>query len=259
VDFVVGHPRSGTRFVCELLCAGEAGAAAHELLTTLEPRAVQACTDAYAGRVADDDVRAMVRAYRGQAPRIDCNWKLTWILGPLLAEFPAARVLHLARDPRENVRSCVNLDYYGALVHDARYQTDEVRNAWLLAMPDVRRADWSALDAFARNCAFWTETHRLAAEAERAGRYLRVRLEDLVADDGAARTVCAFLGVAPPGPDVLERVRAIRVNTKDDEKREVAALKPDVLPPAFDAWPAARRHALRALCGETARNLGYDL
>src|SRR5260370_3985838 len=106
-------------------------------------------------------------------------------------------------------------------------------------MPEVRRADWESLSQLERNCAFWTETHRLILEAL-AGRpsYLRMRLEDL-GDDAAVERMARFFDVAPPDRDALAAVRRTRFNAKDDEKREGGALRSDILP-QFAQGPAER-------------------
>jgi len=240
----------------ELLNAGGDEVSAHELLTALAPEAVSACTDYYEGRRGAESIARILEHYdrRPRASlRVDCNWKLAWILPPLVEKYPDARILHLTREPRENVRSAYSLDYYGRLWSHPEYQTDEKRNYWLRWMPEIRRDDWDALSQLERNCVFWTETHRLILDAcATRANYLRVRLEDL-SDDATVGRVLAFFGVAAPPRDALEAVRRTRFNTKDNEKREVSALKPDA------PSPDELRAAVTRLCGEMAARLGYSL
>jgi hypothetical protein len=261
MDFVIGHPRSGTQLLSAFLNAGGAAVSAHELLTTLAPEAVAACTEYYEGRRGAESIERILQCYERRpesAIRIDCNWKLAWILPPLVEHYPDARVLHLTREPRENVRSSYNLDYYGRLWSHPQYQTDEQRNLWLRWMPELRRDDWSSLSQFERNCAFWSETHRLLlAACESRRNYLRVRLEDL-SDDSVMEDVFTFFHLAPPPREALDSVRRTRFNTKDDEKREVSALRPESLPPPAE-WPEPVRATVRRLCGEMATRLGYSL
>jgi hypothetical protein len=253
MDFVVGHPRSGTQLMSELL--GASGPVSeHELLPALTYEAVAVPTAFYEGRCHPTALARVLDAYRARpdrAVRIDCNWKLTWMLPPLLAAFPEARVLHLVRHPRDNVASTHALDYYGTLVDHPALQNDWRRNYWLRNMPRVRRADWDALSAFERNCAFWTESHRLILDGAgaRAG-YLRVRLEDL-RDDAVVASVFEFLNVKMPPIDRIIAIRATRFNEKKGEKGEVASRRPDA------GLTVERRAAVARLCGEMAARLGY--
>ena len=187
--------------------------------------------------------------------RIDCNWKLTWILPVLLERFPDARVLHLLRDPRATVQSCCDLDYYGAVPVDAATDDEPTRrrNHWLRHMPRIRRDDWDSLSQYERNCAFWSETQRLALAAEGIGRrYLRVRVEDLAGDDGAARVLEHF-DLEPPPVERLQALRAAgRINAKTHEKEQVRRRGS-----ATEVAVAAREAAFERLCGDLTRSLGY--
>jgi hypothetical protein len=255
MDFVIGHPRSGTMFVSRLLDAARPGAAAHELLAARAPESLAATTGYYERSAGADELRQLLSRY-GEGPRIDCNHKLTWIVPLLRERWPGARILHLVRDPRANVRSCVNLDYYGELAGDPRYQTDPERNAWLRTMPRVRRQDWDRLTQLERNCVFWSETHRLALEAGEP--YLRVRIEDLESDDAVTAATLAFFDLPPLTAPALAQLRAARVNLKLDEKVEVRSLK-GMDWPVFSAWTPEEQEQLRQHCGPLARRFGYDL
>ncbi len=249
MDFVTGHPRSGTQWVSELLVAGEPGVSGHETLAAIDERIVSLASAYYEGRAQPAQLEALVRRYPG-TPRVDCNWKLSWVLPPLLAAHPTARIVHLTRDPRANVRSCVELDYYGALVDDPRYQTDPRRNRWLRSLPRVARADWDGLSLVERNCAFWIETHRLLDETLASHpRVLVMRFEDL-GTDLAVQQLFGFLDVALPPAATLDALRATRINAKLDEKREVAALRPR-------AWTAGDDAIVWQRCAAIARRFGY--
>jgi hypothetical protein len=122
MDFVVGHPRSGTMLVSRLLEAGQTNVSGHEVLYRLHNDLVWIASEYDAGRVDRHAVERLLSRYRdSDCPpglRIDCNWKLTWILPVLLKAFPEARVVHLVRDPVDNIASCLALDYYGATTID---------------------------------------------------------------------------------------------------------------------------------------------
>jgi hypothetical protein len=260
MDFVVGHPRSGTMLLAQLLNAGGDQVAAHEHLAELTSRAVSTPTEYYEGRADESAVGDLLDHYRynwSPGIRIDSNWKLTWILPPLLRRYPEARVLHLVRDPRENVRSCYNLDYLGELQSRAEFREFERRNFWLEWMPRVRGLDWNAATPLERNCALWSETHRLALAALQAHpRSLRVRLEDLAHDDTVAE-VFALFGLPLPSRERLAAARLTPVNAKLDMKERVARHKPPL--PPFAQWTPEDQAILRARCGDMARQLGYAI
>jgi hypothetical protein len=237
-------------FVSELLSSAAPGVAGHELLVELAPALIARATAWYEGRCSDEVVRELFPAYRQATAAFDANWKLTWVLPLLLEAFPDARVVHLVRDPRPNVRSCVELDYYGALADDPRLPATELLREWLRTNPSIPRPDWDRLEALEKNCAFWDETHRLAEAAlAHHPAALRVRVEEL-ADDHAVRRLVEFLGLPMPTPDALTRLRARRINPKDGEKRDVAALRPLVWSDAHDARVWSR-------CGARAARYGY--
>ncbi len=166
MHFIVGHPRSGTHLLTDLLNAAGPKIAMHE-------------------------------AYRvPTAIRVDASWKNTWVLPVLLELYPEARVLHLMRDPRRNVIACHNMGYYGRMEPHPRFTS---LHRWLQAMPAVRRPDWNSLGMFGRNCAFWVESHRLILQwrSALADRYSAVRLEDMH-DPAATARIFDFLGLARP-------------------------------------------------------------
>ena len=258
MNCVVGHPRSGTTLLARMLNAAGTEVCRHEYLFHLSSMAVPVPTDYYAGRASADDVVRLLKHYECTPTpwvRIDSNWKLAWILPVFLSRYPDARVLHLTRDPRDNVRSCHNLEFYGERFD--RPQFDR-RRYWLSWMPEIRRDDWAALSPFERNCAFWAETHRLVQEALIGHPHThRLRIED-VRDKDARCQVFEFFGVAKPpgGRDALSVLRP--VNAKTRTKLRLRMRDGDTLP-SFERWPEVRRARLEEICGTTARRLGYAL
>lgn len=229
----------------------------HEYLAALSSMCVSIPTRHYAGEVGDDAVRRLLEHYDDPPTpwvSIDANWKLTWILPLFLEKFPDARVVHLTRDPRANVLSCHNLDFYGRLHRQPEFRA---RAFWMSWMPAVRRDDWDALSAFERNCAFWSETHRMALQVQQHPHYRQVRLEELH-DLGVLRGLFDFFSLPRPDPVRLLRAARTGANKKRKIKRRVLADKADALP-SYDRWPAWNRRRLSELCGETAATLGYDL
>jgi hypothetical protein len=261
VDFVVGHPRSGTKLVAELLNAGQLGVAGHEHLVerTLLGTLIEAATEYYEGRLSGEEIKDLLGGAAAEpSVQIDCNWKNTWILPPLLELHPGARVLHLVRDPRSNVIACHNLDYYGQLASRPAFEAYPMAR-WLQAMPRIRRPDWDGLSVFERNCAFWVETHRLVLDAlsSRPEHSFRLRLESLSGRE-ASLGVHRFFGLPVPKEEETARVLSTRVNTKVLDKRLIAEARSGILP-RFEECPEAVQEALRRICGPMAARLGYDL
>lgn len=258
MDFVIGHPRSGTTLLTQLLNAGSVEVCGHEYLCLLSSMAVPGASEYYAGRVGPDAITALLRHYDytwSPHIRIDSNWKLTWMLPVLLERFPDARILHLARDPRTNVRSCYNLDYYGFLMGREELREHAMRKYWLTWLPKIRRPDWSRLSQLERNCAFWSETHRLAlACLSGRDRYRRLRVEEIDNDEVVA-SVFAFFGLACPPLDRIARIRDARPNHESEMKQRIAGLRPPL--PEFKDWTESDRQVLTGFCGDIALQLGY--
>lgn len=260
MHFVVGHPRSGTQLLTDLLNAGGGRIAAHEALVEASPAQalIGVATDYYEGRIGAAAVRGVLaKSVPPAAIAIDSSWKNTWMLPVLLELHPDARVLHLARDPRANVVACHNLGYYGAIGFNPDYP---VYSRWLQAMPVVARSDWPALSVFERNCAFWVESHRLILDARAglAGRYAQVKMEELRSPETIAR-IFAFFELPVPATDAIERVFAKPANPQSRVKAYVESQFPDIQLPAFDNCPLQPQDALARICRSMASELGYRL
>jgi hypothetical protein len=285
MNFVTGHPRGGTHFVSHLLNMGGGAVAIHEHLHSLTGFDILALARAYyEGRADGAAVREMVKMYRlrPQVP-IDCNFLLAWLLPAILEEHRDAKILHLVRDPRPNIRSCFNfLDCYGSFFEELETRGRFIRwtvtsnKAWLYLvmreinrfMPDIRGvAHWGALSRFEKNCHFWAEAHRLilahAAPRASAGKYMRVRLEDLGASTDAMLAVFDFLEQRPPPLERLQRLTSSRINSHNDAlwsaitriKHETAS---ELLPEAH-SWTEEMQQVSTRICGDVARQLGYAL
>ena len=244
--------------LAQLLNAAGTQNCRHEYLCALSSMAVSIPTEYYAGSASESDVLHLLRHYDSTPTpwvRIDSNWKLTWILPVLLERYPEARILHLTRDPRTNVGSCHNLDFYGNWHTKPQFAR---RHFWMSWMPDIHRPDWPELSPFERNCAFWAETHRLALDALASHPHThRLRVED-VRDKEARSQVLDFFAVDHP-TGFREAVSVRRpANPKVPTKLRLRMHKRDRLT-KYEQWPAARREALRELCGDTAGLLGYSL
>ena len=269
-DFVVGHPRSGTQLLAHLLCAADPDVARWESLTLGERKKgitgpfvsfsrtnhplITAATDYYEGRCSSEHIRELLRR---PSSRVETNWKLTWVLPPLLEEFPSAKLMHLVRDPRQNVLACHNLEYYGRGMHLSLPNMPHQYQLFYYSMPYIRRDDWQLLSPFERNCAFWVETHRLILEqASRQSKYLMVRQDDLNDPVWLAK-IFAFFEISLPTPAQLHAVLDTPVNKKDEE---IEAVHTYVKPlPRYPEWPVPMLESFKRICGDMAARLGYDL
>jgi hypothetical protein len=260
MHFIVGHPRSGTHLLTDLLNAAGPKIAMHEAFVELSPDEsfIALATDYYEGRIGPNAVKEALAGYRvPTAIRVDANWKNTWVLPVLLELYPEARVLHLMRDPRRNVIACHNMGYYGRMEPHPRFAS---LHRWLQAMPAVRRPDWNSLGMFGRNCAFWVESHRLILEwrPALADRYSAVRLEDM-RDPAAAARIFDFLGLARPPETAILRVLAATSNPQQQVKDLAKTSQGDALLPDFEECSREIKEEFLRICAAMAETLGYRL
>lgn len=260
MHFIVGHPRSGTQLLTDLLNAGATRVAAHEALVESSPRQslIGAATDYYEGRIGAGAVRDLLADVPVPAMvKIDASWKNTWILPVLLELYPEARVLHLARDPRRNVIAARNLGYYGRIEFHPEYP---IYHRWLQGMPAIRRPDWEFLSSFERNCAFWVESHRLVLEmrAILAERYALIRIED-IHDHAVVAELFEFFELELPPAESIQRVLAGSSNPQARIKAYVETAQRETLLPEFEKCPPQIQESLLRICSPMADQLGYRL
>ena len=164
------------------------------------------------------------------------GWKLPetmLALGPILRAFPNARVVHLVRHPltsairRTHVTSRTD-NPIGELVLQAAYRACGMNPALI-----------GQDEAFVHNAKTWAFQVKRVLDILRLSEAasLQVRYEEICADPRAALTIMAdFLGF-PSSPKIpkIDQSRTNSITELDDRARRV--------------W---------AICGETARALGYD-
>lgn len=257
MDFVVGHPRSGTALVAAILNAGGTRRVAeHEWLAKLSSLSIAAASEYYERRRSRESVVSILEHYRygdGTPVRVDSNWKLSYILDVVLAEYPRARVLHLQRNPIDNVGACVGLDFYGD--PGRRLRELDSRNYWLSWMPRIDRADWDGLSQLERNCAFWCETHRLVlAQTAAHPTVMTARLEDL--DVPLAHRIRAFFDLERVEDEAIECILSIRHNDRVAIRKRLAEERELVWPPQGDEWAQAIA-TIDRMTGELATRFGY--
>jgi len=281
MNFVVGLPRSGTSFTTHLLNAAGKIVCLHEHLLPLTGfQILTAARQYYEGKLTADELRPLLRCY-DQRPQIgiDCNFILAYVMPVLLQEYPHARIVHLIRDPRNNVRSCYNeLDCYGELFANPQARQSLIRwcvgqnKPWLFpiiqdihySMPDMPHADWGKLSRLEKNCVLWTESHRLIlGAAQNRAHYLAVRVEDLWKEEETALKLFNFLSAPAPDRERLRRVLSAPVNSKQDpmwsEFRRIKKEAGIELLPEYSEWNAEQQSVLTSYCGELATQFGYAL
>jgi len=172
--FVAGMPRSGTSLVDQIIDAHPEASGVGEL-DSLERWAEAAGLSAPSdhGRVARQYLETVRRLAPGSRRIVNKALGNTRILGHLARAFPATRIVHLVRDPRDVAVSCV-MGAFGA----ARY-------------PWTTRPEWVAVA--------WRESERLMDHWKRV---LRVPIHTLAYEDLATegeprmRALIEFLGLA---------------------------------------------------------------
>lgn len=160
--------------------------------------------------------------------------------------FEAPRVVHIVRDPRSYVRSYIN---YGAF-RGIKGLAARLYPYWMLKPEQVDPAAprrWTAMSQVERLAWRWaTINASLDRGASIFGeRYVRVRFEDLFAEDGSGlRWLAERIGLRPSAQ--FERLREERVNASTGRQM-----------PKWEQWDAADRRALMELCGPQMDRYGY--
>lgn len=192
--FVGGAPRTGTTLVQNMLDSHPevlGGPEFHHLpdIVDLRRRLHESLDrewiDEFCTRErADELLRKLIEAFllpladRHERPilseKTPSNVK---VFGALLELFPAARCVHVVRDPRAVVASMLKV---GRRAREQGWDSPRFTKSTLEAIGEIRRSYGAGL----------------AAEAEHAGRVLHVRYEDVVTDPaGESRRMCEFLGL----------------------------------------------------------------
>ena len=173
---------------------------------------------------------------------VESNPYLAGFVDVLDAVWEDPVVLHIVRDPREQVRSSLN--------HGTARGVKGALNRWLPHWsPDVRGI--LPLDGtptwLERTAGLWRIVNEaLEHGGERCAHYHRFRYEDLFAPDHSGlRALCGALRLSAPGPDA----------PFDLDQRVNAARGSEV--PGWERWPAADCRALERICGALMQRYGY--
>ena len=193
-----------------------------------------------------------VAARRGRLERVaqpvylESNPFLHGFVGVLDRVFRAPRVVHIVRDPRTYVRSYLNYGAFkGVKGLAARYYP-----YWMLKPEQVDPAAprrWREMSRVERLAWRWKTINTVLdrGAALYGDRYVRVRYEDLFAEDGSGlRRLAQWAGLQPTAG--FERLREERVNASTGKQA-----------PKFDQWEPAERKVLLDLCGPLMERYGY--
>lgn len=215
--FVVGSGRSGTRAIYKLLSGIPTIEIYHEYLCTHIQRDAALY---YMGIIDKDRILRTIRELHGAGIYysrakywVDCSNKLSWIIHPLLEQFPQARFVNLIRDGRKVANS------YVQKLGDEMYDDDSVAivQQWLrdrdrYPMPPPEKKYWwnipqkgrpfaaefAHFNQFQRACYQWVEANRVVRESLQqvpAKQQLTVKLEELTSNRDVLKTFLRFFGL----------------------------------------------------------------
>ncbi|MFW5681242.1 MAG: sulfotransferase [Pseudomonadota bacterium] len=238
VFFVVGHGRSGTQFLADLLDRAANATVAHEpcvadIYAAQRGRVEPAFADAYVRDYRRHRIQAWAAAAR---PRRygEVNSRLRHFIEPLRRSFPEAPILRLVRDGRDVVRSMLARD---------RWMIDVlVARASQLHIDDPFVEELAEMDDFARACWYWRyDTLRLAAKIPTF-----VRFEEFVRDpDYVMANIVVPLGLDLEPAVVQREIKA----PKNSTQQHVVG--------GWNDWATTQRATFWRLCGDVMEQHGY--
>jgi hypothetical protein len=236
--FIVGHGRSGTNWLAELLDLAPDAQVEHEpyeLDTVAAPRARvdRDFAEDYALRLRLPHLRALARA-RGRYGEV--NSRLRHILHILRAELPDARYLRIFRDGRDVVRSSI-----GRV--DLPYAREQIRRHHDKLCDDPFRSELPHFDDFSLTCWIWQRDCKAQAAAIPAW----IDFEQMTSSAAYVHDQI----VAPLGLDLPEETIARRLEAP------VNATGRHVLD-GWRAWSDAQHREFWRLCGAVMREHGLD-
>lgn len=238
VFFVVGHGRSGTQFLAELLNLAEDATVAHEPCSADIYAAQRARLEpAFAAGYMDGYRRHRIEAWAAAARPGrygEVNSRLRHFIEPLQRCFPEAPILRLVRDGRDVVRSMLARD---------RWMVDVlVARAPHLRVDDPFVDELANMDDFGRACWYWRfDTLRSAAKLPTFARF-----EEFVSDPDY---VMAHI-VEPLGLHLSREVVAREITSpKNSTKQHVVG--------GWNDWAESQRETFWRLCGDVMEQHGY--
>jgi hypothetical protein len=178
---------------------------------------------------------------------IESNPFLHGFVGVFDQVFDAPRIVHIVRDPRTYVRSYINHGAFrGIKGLAARYYPD-----WMIKPerldPRAKRR-WRDMSHVERIAWRWDTINGVLdrGEAVYGDRYLRVKFEDVFAEDGSGlRRLAEWIGL--PTSAAFERLREERVNASQGRSL-----------PRWEQWEASDQRAVLELCAARMERYGYS-
>lgn len=178
---------------------------------------------------------------------IESNPFLHGFVGVFDEIFDSPRVVHIVRDPRTYVRSYINHGAFrGIKGLAARYYPD-----WMLKperMDPAAPRRWRDMSQVERIAWRWDTINGVLdrGEAVYGDRYLRIKFEDIFAEDGSGlRRLAEWVGL--PASAAFERLREERVNASQGRNL-----------PRWEQWDLKDRQTLLDLCGRRMERYGYS-
>jgi len=169
----------------------------------------------------------------------------TTFLAPVIAQsLPTAKFIHLVRDPRDVVRSGMRRGWYDG------HRLDKTR---ISPLPESEQyARWLQYSAFQKNLWLWNETNRWILNffgSIPPNDKLLVHAEDIfMASSEVLTQIFDFVDSPPPPRKKVERILRKRLNAQQRGSF-----------PKPEQWEQHQITALRAMCGDTAAQLGYNI
>ena len=213
------------------------------------------------GRIDDARAVAHMRNIRrpymesiGKAVFLEANGQYSLLIDLIPQAFPNSRIVYIIRDPRDWVRSWMNMENAFYTIRDLR--------SWLLGgrlkpkhFPDDPYIDrWSQMDQFERLSWLWQKENGVALQLAQESPQIRVlRFEDLFTSptrEAAFNAMLQFVSSFPNGyqaswelkPDLLDR----KVHTRSQGGF-----------PAWRDWDRATAWKLDRICRPLMSRLGY--
>lgn len=238
VFFVLGVGRSGTKFLAKLLDQDETATVLHEPVRA-DFQAVVAAHESgesasrYISGFRKKKIYCLARA-RGTRTYGEVNSALRFHARALGESIPDVKLMHLARDGRDVVRSIMGRGHYtdDRIGHHSISPTED----------DPLFRAWDDMTRFERVCWLWADGNRRVREQVAQ----LVRFEDLTSDYAFFRE-----NVADPLSVIVSREAwADAVHTPVNVSKDYAI-------PHWTRWGPALKHSFWAVCGDEMSALGY--
>ena len=210
--------------------------------------------DAQRAGEAIADIRGPYMAQVAKPVFLEANGQYILLLDLLSRAFPNSRVIYIVRDPRDWVRSWMNMENPFYSVRDLR--------SWLLGgrlkpkhfSDDPWRKRWRGMDQFEKLCWLWQKENGLALELAEGRPEIRTfRFEALFAGserDPVFRQLLAFVTAFPDGYQAHWDFRPELLDQKVHSRSQGGFA-------AWRDWDRDTELRLQRICGPLMARLGY--